>query len=293
VPATARLRSSLFVFVVLFTLFVLGALGKRVPYSMLPATFRSRCAAVPRMRGRPAWRLAAPPSPARALKYRRAMVARSIASCRTPRVRVAIAVTATVVLVASGSASADSAAPAQPRAQLGAVPAEPVQRAVPRAVCGPNARPETGIQGRISRADHVSGLAAKGLQCNAELVGEHTQEKAGVDGTIVGTVGGYMVLRYKDKQGNECAYYDTSLLPPTNAGDGNVGVRVLDMNDPKHPKLTMTLTSAAMVSPHESLVLSEKRGLLMAVAGNSPRPCFRGSSTSTTSRVSSGAPSRS
>jgi hypothetical protein len=196
------------------------------------------------------------------------MIARNIASCRTPRVRVAIAVTATVVLVASGSAPATGAASTQPRAQLGAVPAEPVQQAVPRAVCGPNARQETGIQGRISRADHVSGLAAKGLQCNAELVGKHTQEKAGVDGTIVGTVGGYKVLRYKDKQGNECAYYDTSLLPPTNAGDGNLGVRVLDMNDPKNPKLTMILDSVAMVSPHESLVLSQKRGLLMAVAGN-------------------------
>ena len=150
----------------------------------------------------------------------------------------------------------------------GGVPAEPVLRAVPRAVCGPGARPETGIQGRISRADHVSGLAAKGLQCNAELVGKHTQEKAGVDGTIVGTVGGYKVQRYKDSKGNECAYYDTSLLPPSNVGDGNLGVRVLDMNDPKNPRLSMILTTPAMSFPHESLVLSQKRGLLMAVAGN-------------------------
>ena len=89
-----------------------------------------------------------------------------------------------------------------------------------------------------------------------------------MDGTIVGTVGGYKVLRYVDKLGNECAYYDTSLLPPTNAGDGNLGVRVLDMNDPANPRLTMILDSASMISPHESLILSEKRGLLMAVAGN-------------------------
>jgi hypothetical protein len=196
------------------------------------------------------------------------MVARSIASYRTPRLRAALAVTATAVLVASGSASATGGASHPPRAPVSAGPGEPELEAVPRAVCGPNARQETGIQGRVSRADHVSGLAAKGLQCNAELVGKHTQEKAGVDGTIVGTVGGYKVLRYKDSRGNECAYYDTSLLPPTNAGDGNLGVRVLDMNDPKNPKLSMILDSAAMVSPHESLVLSEKRGLLMAVAGN-------------------------
>lgn len=149
-----------------------------------------------------------------------------------------------------------------------AVGPEPELLPVPRAECGPGARPETGIQGRVSRADHESGLAAQGLQCNAELVGQHTQEKAGVDGTIVGSVGGYKVHRYVDDQGNECAYYDTSLLPPTNAGDGNLGVRVLDMNDPENPRLSMVLKTPAMVSPHESLVLSESRGLLIAVAGN-------------------------
>jgi hypothetical protein len=181
---------------------------------------------------------------------------------------VALAVTATVVLVASFCTSATGAASPRSRLGLSTVPAEPVLKAVPRAVCGPGARPETGIQGRISRADHVSGLAAKGLQCNAELVGKHTAEKAGVSGTIVGTVGGYKVQRYKDKRGNECAYYDTSLLPPSNAGDANLGVHVLNMNDPKNPKLTMILTTPAMAFPHESLVLSQKRGLLMAVAGN-------------------------
>lgn len=160
------------------------------------------------------------------------------------------------------------AATSTPISVHAAVPAEPQLLPVPRAVCGPGARAETGIQGRVSRADHESGLAAQGLRCNAELVGQHTQEKAGQKGTIVGSVGGYKVLRYVDSQGNECAYYDTSLLPPTNAGDANIGVRVLDMNDPTNPRLSMILPTGAMASPHESLVLSEKRGLLMAVAGN-------------------------
>jgi hypothetical protein len=152
--------------------------------------------------------------------------------------------------------------------QADAAPAEPPQLPVPRAECGPGARPETGIQGRVSRADHESGLAAQGLLCNTELVGQHTQEKAGQKGTIVGSVGGYKVFRYVDGQGNECAYYDTSLLPPTNAMDANIGVRVLDMNDPANPRLSMILGTGAMASPHESLILSENRGLLMAVAGN-------------------------
>lgn len=149
-----------------------------------------------------------------------------------------------------------------------AVPPEPPLQPVPRAVCGPGAREETGIQGRISRADHESGLAARGLRCNAELVGQHTQEKAGRDGTIVGSVGGYKVLRYVDRYGNECAFYDTSLLPPTNLGDLNLGVRVLDMSDPSRPALSTILSSPAMNFPHESLILSERRGLLIAVAGN-------------------------
>jgi hypothetical protein len=148
------------------------------------------------------------------------------------------------------------------------LPDEPPLVPVPRAVCGPGAREETGIQGRISRADHVSGLAAEGLQCNAVLVGQHTQEKAGQSGTVVGSVGGYKVIRYVDRYGNECAFYDTSLLPPANMADLNLGVRVLDMHDPTHPALSTILASPAMSFPHESLILSQKRGLLMAVAGN-------------------------
>ena len=145
---------------------------------------------------------------------------------------------------------------------------EPELRPVPRAECGPGAREETGIQGRVSRADHESGLAGQGLRCNTELVGQHSQEKGGVDGTIHGSVAGYKVHRYIDDLGNECAYYDTSLLPPTNVGDANLGVRVLDMADPSDPALTSVLTSPAMSFPHESLIMSETRGLLVAVAGN-------------------------
>ena len=40
------------------------------------------------------------------------------------------------------------------------------------------------------------------------------------------------------------------------------------MSDSAHPALSMILASPAMSFPHESLILSEKRGLLMAVAGN-------------------------
>jgi hypothetical protein len=140
---------------------------------------------------------------------------------------------------------------------------EPKLVAVPKAICGPDDWPETGIQGRVSRQDHLDGLAAHGFRCNTELVGAF-----GNTDFTVGTIAGYRVHRYVDEAGNECGYYDTTLLPPTNAGDANLGVRVLDMSDPSNPELSMILTSPAMLSPHESLAINQERGLLGAVMGN-------------------------
>lgn len=134
--------------------------------------------------------------------------------------------------------------------------------ATPRANCGPGSNPETGMQGRVSREDHDSGRAALGYTCNTELVGSFTTANA------IGTVGGFRTYRYVDSSGRECAYYDTTLLFPTNILDANVGVNVLDMSDPTNPQLTARLTTLAMNSPHESLNISESRGLLAAVMGN-------------------------
>jgi hypothetical protein len=55
---------------------------------------------------------------------------------------------------------------------------------------------------------------------------------------------------------------------PTNVVDANGGVNVLDMSDPSKPVLTAQLLTPAMLSPHESLVLSKERGVLAAVLGN-------------------------
>ena len=132
--------------------------------------------------------------------------------------------------------------------------AEPPFVATPRAVCGPGAKPEPGIQGRVP-----AGAAREGLRCNVSLVAHQ------------GTSGGFKVLRYIDPAGHECAYYDTALLYPINAlklDTTSQGVAVLDMSDPAHPKQTATLTELPMMSPHESLNLNAKRGLLAAVLGN-------------------------
>ncbi len=135
-------------------------------------------------------------------------------------------------------------------------------QAIARASCGPGSRPETGMQGRVSPEEHASGRAAEGYTCNTEMVGSYTVPNA------AGTVGGFKVERYTDAAGNDCAYYDTTLMWPTNIFDQEAGVNVLDMSDPTNPVLTERLVTPAMLSPHESLVLSKERGVLAAVLGN-------------------------
>ncbi|MEK6805036.1 MAG: hypothetical protein AABY95_00110 [Pseudomonadota bacterium] len=135
-------------------------------------------------------------------------------------------------------------------------------KATPQSVCGPGSRPETGIQGRVSREDHTSGRAAEGFSCNMKVVGSYVVE------TDSGNVGGFKVERYTDLAGHDCAYYDTTLVFPTNLFAGEAGVNVLDMSDPRQPTFTTRLTTPAMLSPHESLVLNKDRGLLVAVMGN-------------------------
>jgi hypothetical protein len=99
-----------------------------------------------------------------------------------------------------------------------------------------------------------------GYVCNAELVGHE------------GHAGGFKVERFVDSAGRQCAYYDTTLLFPVQAiqqlRDRSTGVAVVDMTDPAHPVRTETLATPAMQTPHESLVLNRKRGLLVAVMGN-------------------------
>ncbi|WP_133176539.1 hypothetical protein [Nocardioides currus] len=129
---------------------------------------------------------------------------------------------------------------------------------VPRADCGDGARPETDIQGRVPAADYASGRVDRGYRCNARAVSHH------------GSSGGFKVHRYTDARGQTCAFYDSTLVFPRdlvyNLTSG-LGVVVLAMDNPKRPRQTATLTSPAMLSPHESLLLNEERGLLAATLG--------------------------
>lgn len=142
-------------------------------------------------------------------------------------------------------------------------------KATPKASCGAGSRPETGLQGRVSPEDHSSGRAAQGFTCNTTMVGSYiTPNPTSLSASPFGTVGGFRVHRYIDKNGHECAYYDTTLLFPTNVFDAMAGVNVMDMTDPTKPKFVTALITPAMLSPHESLVISKERGVLAAVLGN-------------------------
>ena len=136
-----------------------------------------------------------------------------------------------------------------------AVPAPGPPPPTPAAVCGKGSLPER-TQGRAPLSDLASGRYAQGYRCNATQISRS------------GTTGGYRVERYVDKAGHECAYTDTTLLFPQNApdqGTTGTGTYVYDMADPAKPVRTATLKTAAMASPHESLRLNAKRGLLVAV----------------------------
>jgi hypothetical protein len=149
---------------------------------------------------------------------------------------------------------------ATPAAQVQAqTPPEPPIVATPQGRCEPGSKPEPGIQGRVPKEEVDSGRATDGYWCNLTRIGH------------LGETGGFRVHRYVDKAGRECAYYDTALLFPTNTLNFSLdptGVAVVDMSDPRNPVRTETLVTPAMQTPHESVNISVKRGILAAVMGN-------------------------
>ncbi|MCW2794888.1 hypothetical protein [Nocardioides sp.] len=167
---------------------------------------------------------------------------------RGPGLRRLAVVLAAVATVLAGIQLSDAVSPAFPAS-------------VPRAHCGPGSHPETSSQGRVPARDYQNGRAAKGYTCNTRQVAHQ------------GKSGGFKVLRYTDRHGRTCAFYDSTLLFPRDLL-GNLknltkglGVIVLDMTRPDHPRQTANLTSLAMISPHESLLVNKKRGLLAGVLG--------------------------
>jgi hypothetical protein len=138
-----------------------------------------------------------------------------------------------------------------------ASPTEPYAGPTPGIDCDEGSRPEK-VQGKTPKEDFASGRAARGYFCNARQVSRF------------GGWGGYRVERYVDSAGHECAFWDSTLLWPHNVpeqGASGPGVYVMDMSDPARPVHTDTLRTPAMQSPHESLRLNVRRGLLVAAMG--------------------------
>ncbi len=132
----------------------------------------------------------------------------------------------------------------------------------------PGDNPETGVQGRRYREAEQDFDFDNDITCNTRRVSSYTFMSDNFQANAFGTVGGFKVHRYVDSSGNVCAIYDSTLMYPTNVFDTEGGVNILDMSDPAKPALTFRLPTPAMLSPHESLVISHERGLLAAVLGN-------------------------
>jgi hypothetical protein len=121
-------------------------------------------------------------------------------------------------------------------------PPTPWTGPVPQADCGPNDRVETGLQGQTTVAERVSGASEEAYNCNLELVGQFEGE------------GANWMMAWRD----DCAYYGTVDRPQLQ----HPGVVVVDASDPRNPQVTDYLTTPAMLNPHESLKVHQKRQLL-------------------------------
>lgn len=118
---------------------------------------------------------------------------------------------------------------------------------VPRATCGANDMPETGMQGQVPLADRKSGRSQQGYTCNMKRVSHYQGTGSATNGA---------------KYGN-CMYSGSfGLGAITNK---KPGVQVVDFSDLNNPKLTAILDSTAMkMGTWETLRVHHGRGLLAA-----------------------------
>src|SRR5437870_525697 len=125
---------------------------------------------------------------------------------------------------------------------------------VPKATCGPNDHPETGLQGQVPAALRATGF--KGFNCNLELIGQSKGDGANWQSTE---------FREREApQARVCAYHGTASPTLSLPGRTHLGVPVIDMTDPTNPTPTGYLQTTSMLDPWESLKVNERRQLLGA-----------------------------
>jgi hypothetical protein len=138
---------------------------------------------------------------------------------------------------------------------------------VPKAVCGPEDHPETGLQGQVPAALRATGF--QGFNCNLRLVSQSKN-----DG------GNWQTAEFKDKRQVEgvdsdetegrvlhtCGYHGSAspTFSPKTRDPATYGIRVVDLTDPRNTKLAGYLQSISMLDPWESLRVNEPRKLLVA-----------------------------
>jgi hypothetical protein len=138
---------------------------------------------------------------------------------------------------------------------------------VPRAVCGPEDTPETGLQGQVPAALRAAGF--EGFNCNLKLIAQSRN-----DG------GNWQSAEFKerrqpfreddgwggDRRQHHCGYYGSQSPSdsPATRNSATYGTRVIDITDVKNPHLTGYLQTSSMLDPWESLKVNERRQLLMA-----------------------------
>ena len=124
----------------------------------------------------------------------------------------------------------------------------PIPLTVPKAACGANDKPESGLQGQVPAAMRASGF--QGFSCNLQLTAQYKGEGAS-----------WQHAWFQDKAGHKCNYYDTSI---TTTNRSHAGTVTLDVSDASNPTPTAYLTTQSMLDPWESLKVNEKRQMLGA-----------------------------
>jgi hypothetical protein len=139
----------------------------------------------------------------------------------------------------------------------------PVPTTVPKATCGLNDHPETGLQGQVPAALRAAGF--NGFNCNLQLISQFRGDGAN-----------WQTTEFKEGEatsgkgtGHICAYHGTASpsrsLPGRNPK--TLGVPVVDITDPSNPMPTVYLQTISMLDPWESLKVNERRKLLGADNG--------------------------
>ncbi len=146
----------------------------------------------------------------------------------------------------------------------------PIPLTVPKATCGPNDHPETGLQGQVSAALRATGF--HGFNCNLELVGQFRGNGANWQTTQFTQRQNPAASSNGQNNGNGgrdrvCGYHGTASPALSAPGRTQFGVPVIDLTDPRNPTPTAYLTTPSMLDPWESLKVNERRNLLGADNG--------------------------